>query len=77
MTEIAQFVTEKSGTNGSHMPLTDYENILQQAKDMDVLQIALGGGNPNQHPEFPEILKLTKRKVWDCAVIYDEWKGSQ
>ncbi len=52
----------KSGTNGSHMPLTDYENILQQAKDMDVLQIALGGGNPNQHPEFPEILKLTRER---------------
>ncbi|OGW41167.1 MAG: radical SAM/SPASM domain-containing protein [Nitrospirae bacterium RBG_13_39_12] len=51
-----------SGPNGSHITLNEYENLLVQAKEMDVLQIALGGGNPNQHPEFPKMLQLTREK---------------
>jgi radical SAM protein with 4Fe4S-binding SPASM domain len=29
---------------------------------MHVLQVALGGGNPNQHPDFCEILRLTRER---------------
>lgn len=48
--------------NGLHMKLGEYERILIQAAKMRVLQIALGGGNPNQHPYFDEILRLTREK---------------
>jgi MoaA/NifB/PqqE/SkfB family radical SAM enzyme len=27
---------------------------------MHAFQVALGGGNPNQHPDFIEILRLTR-----------------
>jgi radical SAM protein with 4Fe4S-binding SPASM domain len=52
----------KSNTNGKHMSVTDYEVIMQQASRMHVFQVALGGGNPNQHPDFREIIRWTREK---------------
>lgn len=51
-----------SNTNACHMNLGEYETIMVQARKMKVLQVALGGGNPNQHPDFSEILRITKEK---------------
>jgi len=56
------FCYRKSDTNGSHMPIDDFEEILRQAAEMHVFQIALGGGNPNQHPQFPEMLHMARVK---------------
>ena len=55
-----------SNTHGKHISLSDYVTILDQAKSLDVFQIALGGGNPNQHPDFVKILSLTRS---DYAII--------
>ena len=52
----------RSNTNGKNMLVSDYEIIMQQANRMHVFQVALGGGNPNQHPDFCEIIKLTREK---------------
>ncbi len=52
----------KSSPNGNHMSLSDYEVVMQQASQMSVFQVALGGGNPNQHPDFCEILRRTREK---------------
>ena len=46
---------------GQHMALADYENIIRQAAQLGVTQVALGGGNPNEHPDFADILRLTRR----------------
>lgn len=51
-----------SNENGTHISLEDYEFIMKQAFENNVFQVALGGGNPNQHPHFIEILKLTREK---------------
>ena len=56
------FCYRNANKSGKHMNVEDYEKILVQAQEMDVLQIALGGGNPNQHPAFVEILRLTRDK---------------
>lgn len=48
-----------SNNYGKHISLNDYELILNEAQKCGVEQIALGGGNPNQHPYFIEILKMT------------------
>jgi radical SAM protein with 4Fe4S-binding SPASM domain len=48
-----------AGRMGQHMAFSDYENVIRQAAQLGVLQVALGGGNPNEHPEFAEILRLT------------------
>lgn len=48
-----------SNTTDSHMSLENYTRIVQEASQIKVSQIALGGGNPNQHPQFCEILRIT------------------
>lgn len=52
---------KSSGVQGHHMSLNDYKIIMAQAKTMNVLQVALGGGNPNQHPDFEKILEVTRK----------------
>ncbi|MDR1608690.1 MAG: radical SAM protein [Deltaproteobacteria bacterium] len=54
------FCYRQSNKEGKFMPLADYSLIMGQAKKVGVLQVALGGGNPNQHPEFTKILKITR-----------------
>lgn len=56
------FCYRASSKAGKEMPFVDYEYILRQAKDCGVLQIALGGGNPNQHSSFEEIIEVTREK---------------
>ena len=53
------FCYKSSTKRGKHMALTDYKNIIDQAVEMGIFQVALGGGNPNQHPDFVEILEYT------------------
>ncbi|PSU95754.1 radical SAM/SPASM domain-containing protein [Photobacterium kishitanii] len=53
----------KSSTKlGQHMALDDYKRVIDQAAEMHTFQVALGGGNPNQHPDFLEILSYTDSK---------------
>lgn len=63
------FCYRNSNVNGKHMDLNDYESILRQLKDTYTYQIALGGGNPNQHPEFVKILEMT-RTVYGIVPSY-------
>jgi len=53
-----------SKPDGSFMPLDDYKFILSSLnhkKYGNVFQVALGGGEPLEHPEILEILDLTKQ----------------
>ncbi len=59
------FCYRKSTIKGDHMSLKDYKRIMLEAKDIDVLQVALGGGNPNQHPDFIDILHTT----WENGLV--------
>ena len=54
------FCYRGSNKNGKFMSLEVYEKILENAEKAGVFQIAIGGGNPNQHPFFIEILKMTR-----------------
>jgi radical SAM protein with 4Fe4S-binding SPASM domain len=63
------FCYKKSNIFGIHMSIENYEIILKQAAQMNVSQIALGGGNPNQHPKFIEVLRLT-REEFDIVPSY-------
>lgn len=43
-----------------NMTIDDYKSIIIQVKDC-VMQVALGGrGNPDEHPDFAEILEFTR-----------------
>lgn len=59
-TRECEFCYRQSNRKGKHLSLKDIQNIVKQAKEIGVLQIALGGGNPNQHPRFVEILRLIR-----------------
>lgn len=52
------FCYRQAGRQGIFMELSLYEEILRQAEETGVQQIALGGGNPNQHPDFIQFLKM-------------------
>lgn len=54
------FCYRQANPSGKHISLKDVEAIVNQAKECGVLQIALGGGNPNQHPNFIEILRIIR-----------------
>lgn len=42
------------------MRLEDVEMVVRQAGECGTMQIALGGGNPNQHPQFVDVLRLIR-----------------
>ena len=54
------FCYRGSSPRGIHMTIQDYKGVLRQPVEAGVLQIAFGGGNPNQHPQFIEFLRLTR-----------------
>lgn len=54
------FCYRKANPNGTHMPLESLKFVIEQAKKVGVFQIALGGGNPNQHPHFKDILRIIR-----------------
>ena len=54
------FCYRQSHINGEDISVDDYKLIIKQAKDCGVQQIAIGGGEPTIHPEFVEILRITK-----------------
>ena len=56
------FCYKSSNKRGKHMALDDYKSVIDQASEMGTFQVALGGGNPNQHPDFVEIIEYTKSK---------------
>lgn len=55
------FCYRASHKNGIFISIEDYEYIIKQASEIGTLQVALGGGNPNQHPKFIDILKITRK----------------
>ncbi|MDR1111266.1 MAG: radical SAM protein [Deltaproteobacteria bacterium] len=54
------FCYRRSHRQGRFMSPADYAGLIRQAGRAGVLQVALGGGNPNQHPNFVDILKITR-----------------
>ena len=55
-----QFCYRKANPKGYHMSLESLKHVITQAKNTGVFQIALGGGNPNQHPHFNDILRMIR-----------------
>lgn len=54
------FCYRNSNINGKHINFKNYVSILDQLEVTHTYQIALGGGNPNQHPDFVKILEVTR-----------------
>lgn len=54
------FCYRNSSEFGKHMSTSLYRDIINEAKKLKVFQVALGGGNPNQHPDFVDFLKIAR-----------------
>lgn len=51
-----------------HLELNDVRTVVEQAAECGTIQIAIGGGNPNEHPDFAAILKLIRE--YDLVPTY-------
>lgn len=58
---VCSFCYKNSHSSGLNMPFKNYLIVMNEAIKNNVYQVALGGGNPNQHPQFCEILKTTRK----------------
>lgn len=64
-TKGCEFCYRDSTDNNSFMSTAEYEYVLDSltsSKWGSVFQVALGGGEPLEHPDFIEILDISKRK---------------
>ncbi len=63
-TKGCTFCYRDSIPNNVFMSLEDYEYVIKSMNDTkwgNVFQVALGGGEPLEHPNFIDILKITRR----------------
>lgn len=51
-----------STTDGKHASMDEIKQIIRTLAENEVFEIAFGGGEPTQHPDFIEILKETKEQ---------------
>jgi len=56
------FCYQGSTKNGKHAPFSDISTMVDILSRNEVLEIAYGGGEPTQHPDFIRILEYTKSK---------------
>ena len=64
-TNGCSYCYRKSSEEGKFMPLEDYRFALKELtseKYGSIFQVALGGGEPLLHPDFNEIIKITKEE---------------
>lgn len=52
------FCYQSSTTEGTHAPFAEVEKALHLLAEMGVFEVAIGGGEPTDHPDFVKIIKL-------------------
>jgi hypothetical protein len=52
-----KFCYQDSTPDGQHASLQNVRHVLRQLSDMQVFEVAIGGGEPTEHLHFIEILK--------------------
>lgn len=53
-----KYCYQNSNKKGKHASLENIQKIIETFKEMNVFEVALGGGEPTSHPDFQKILKL-------------------
>lgn len=64
-----------STTKGKHAPLDRIRDIVKTLGEIDVFEIAIGGGEPTAHPDFPIILQMIRQNgmVPNFTTFTDKW----
>lgn len=55
---------QDSTKEGAHAKIGDLRTLAYELKKAEVFEVALGGGETTQHPNFPEVLEM----FFDCGV---------
>lgn len=64
-TEGCQFCYQDSTPKGAHVDRYQLHRIIAALKELEVFEIALGGGEPTSHPHFLELLE----DIHGCGII--------
>jgi len=59
---MCPYCYQDSTLNGKHAKYDDIINIIDALAELDVLEIAFGGGDTTSHPHFEDIIKYTREK---------------
>jgi hypothetical protein len=73
------FCYQSSTTAGKHAPLDEILRSLDMLAEMEVFEVALGGGEPTDHPDFVTILEAaTERGIKpNFTTLSDRWLDDQ
>lgn len=55
-----EFCYQSSTRDGVHASLETLETVFASLRDMEVFEVALGGGEPTMHPDFAKILQTLR-----------------
>ena len=55
------FCYQSSTKEGVHAPLGEIRRLARLLNKLKVFEVAIGGGEPTMHPDFPEILRTFKK----------------
>lgn len=69
------FCYQDSTKAGAHGDLDQIKRIIDRLAELDVFEIAIGGGEPVLHPEFPEIVRYAhERGITPNVTVFGvEW----
>lgn len=70
-----EFCYQSSTIKGKHAPLETVKKYVDLLADMGVFEIAIGGGEPTDHPDFEEILLYihSRGMVPNFTTFFDGW----
>lgn len=60
--EGCTFCYQNSTTRGKHATLEYIKNVIDSLSELNTFEIAFGGGEPTEHPDFKEIIEYTCKK---------------
>lgn len=69
------FCYQGSTKEGKHAPLSTVKSIIDELAKAGTFEIAIGGGEPTEHPQFVEILKhaISKGVTPNFTTFTDKW----
>jgi hypothetical protein len=73
------FCYQSSTTKGRHAAMDDITKVADMCRDMGVFEVAIGGGEPTEHPDFASILRsFTSRDIVpNFTTFSDKWLGDE
>lgn len=74
-----EFCYQGSTKNGKHAPLDRIKKIIDSMAESKVFEVAIGGGEPTDHPDFSEILRYcdSKDMIPNFTTFTDKWINNE